>query len=70
MLHPHAKLLNGSGPTECTLISTYHHFQMDGELTEVVSIGRPLPSYKCLVLDEYQQMVCLDQIGELYIAGQ
>jgi aryl carrier-like protein len=34
-----------------------------------IPIGRPLPNYRCVILDEFMQSVVLKQQGELYIVG-
>ncbi|CAF3997586.1 unnamed protein product, partial [Rotaria sp. Silwood1] len=34
-----------------------------------IPIGRPLPNYQCLILDEFLQPVVIGQEGELFIGG-
>ncbi|CAF1470753.1 unnamed protein product, partial [Adineta ricciae] len=71
LLDPTAQLYNLYGPAECTLISTFHLLTQDDLKANNVPIGRPLPSYKCKVLDTYSQPVLLEhQIGELLIGGE
>ncbi|CAF4666490.1 unnamed protein product [Rotaria socialis] len=65
---PGCQLWNLYGPAEATIGSTY--FCIDFDFSEkVIPIGRPLPNYECLILDEFSQKVILGQEGELFIGG-
>lgn len=64
---PGLRILNTYGPTETTVIATYadcSHIQ-----NTPVPIGKPLPGYEVLILDEYQQPVPHGSHGELCISG-
>jgi acyl-CoA synthetase (AMP-forming)/AMP-acid ligase II len=68
---PNCHLWNLYGPAETTVVATFHKI----DLIEVTSdqrsipIGRPLPNYKCHVLDEFLQLVPIGEMGELFIGG-
>ncbi len=62
---PSRKLLNGYGPTECTVTATYA-WCLPGAL---VTIGKPLPGYEAAVLDEQLHQVPDGTEGELCLFG-
>ena len=39
------------GPAEAAIVSTFHQINFTSN-NIIVSIGRPLPNYKCMILDE------------------
>ena len=47
---------------------TYHYIDPTVD-TKTISIGVPMPSYQCLILDEFLQSVAIDQEGELLMSG-
>ncbi|MEV0684908.1 amino acid adenylation domain-containing protein [Nocardia sp. NPDC050378] len=62
---PHRRYLNGYGPTETTIISTY------AELTagQPITIGTPVRGTHAVVLDARLNPVAPGVTGELYLAG-
>ena len=63
------KLVNWYGPAECTVDTLYHIVTEEDIKSKSIPIGRPLPNYRCYILDEYLQTVPIGSIGELYIGG-
>lgn len=63
-------LINLYGPTECTVITTYHKITeaVSNELT-TVPIGKPLTNYECLVLSPQGNICPVNVAGELCIGG-
>ncbi|MFD3167090.1 amino acid adenylation domain-containing protein [Herpetosiphon sp. NSE202] len=61
------QLHNMYGPTETTIWSS--SYEVSGQETEQISIGRPIANTAIYILDRYQQPVPLGIAGELYIAG-
>ena len=61
------RLWNVYGPTETTVCSSAH--QMGKESSSKL-LGRPLPGYGMLILDEKMRLVPKGVIGELWISGQ
>ncbi|MGM9454234.1 Pls/PosA family non-ribosomal peptide synthetase [Legionella bozemanae] len=59
------RIINTYGPTEATIIATYAECHPDQGIT----IGKPLPGYEVLVVDEHLQEVADGEEGELCIAG-
>lgn len=59
------RIVNTYGPTEATVIATYAECHPEKEIT----IGRPLPGYEVLILDEQLHEVETGLEGELCIAG-
>ncbi|KTC92501.1 amino acid adenylation domain-containing protein [Fluoribacter dumoffii] len=59
------RILNTYGPTEATIIATYAECHPEKEIT----IGKPLPGYEVLVVNEQLQEVSEGEEGELCIGG-
>ncbi|MCW3465952.1 non-ribosomal peptide synthetase [Chitinophaga nivalis] len=67
--YPHTRLINMYGITETTVHVTYKEIT-DKEIAEnSSSIGKPIPTLSCYVLDRYQQLVPPGVPGELYVGG-
>nr|WP_277622411.1 non-ribosomal peptide synthetase [Streptomyces sp. CB03238] len=65
-----AELVNMYGPTEATVYVTHKVItEQDVKAGGAMSIGRPLPSYRVLVLDSTGAPVPVGVTGEVYIAG-
>ena len=65
---PEVRIFNLYGPAECSIVSTF------ADCTDIKDniqppIGRPLPNYSCLVLDESLCPVSIGAIGQLFIGG-
>ncbi|HEU5269095.1 MAG TPA: amino acid adenylation domain-containing protein [Jatrophihabitans sp.] len=63
---PGLRLVNGYGPTECTVISTWA--EIDGSVLPP-PIGRPTTNYRNYVLDADLNPVPVGVVGELHIGG-
>lgn len=59
------RIFNTYGPTEATVVTTFLECHPD----KPVSIGKPLPGYEVLILDENLQEVSTGVAGELCIGG-
>jgi amino acid adenylation domain-containing protein len=62
---------NHYGPTETTVGCLMNPTTSNEEilLPPIVSAGRPLPGYRCYVLDEAMRHVAVNMPGELYVGG-
>ncbi|WP_413471445.1 amino acid adenylation domain-containing protein, partial [Streptomyces sp. MB09-02B] len=68
--HPGAAVLNEYGPTETIVGCTTWRVDAPDDLTDgVLTIGRPFPNTRMLVLDAYLQPVPAGVPGELYVSG-
>ena len=64
--HPGRIMLNAYGPTEASVTTTLTELQPD----KPVTIGRPLPTYMVVILDEHDENeVPPGAVGEIGIAG-
>ncbi len=59
-------LLNGYGPTECTVMATAHPVS---RFEENIPIGRPIGNYEVLILDAAGNLMPIGVPGELCIRG-
>jgi pristinamycin I synthase-3/4 len=67
------EVYNLYGPTEATIWSNVHQLSeadVSGEATAVVTIGKPLSSYRLYVLDHCLEPRPVGVVGDLYIAGE
>lgn len=63
---PGRTILNAYGPTECSVSSTLRKLVPDSPVT----IGKPLPTYMVVILDEHEDELAADgEVGEIGIAG-
>jgi len=62
---PARRILNTYGPTETTVTATWVELSPG----EAVTIGRPLPGYKALIVDSSMRPVRSGDAGELVIGG-
>ncbi|MCR5650212.1 MAG: amino acid adenylation domain-containing protein [Lachnospiraceae bacterium] len=60
-------LINGYGPTEFTVCSSYH--VVDQEKDENIPIGRPAPNTRSLICDAAGHLLPKGFVGELCLAG-
>jgi amino acid adenylation domain-containing protein len=63
-------VLNGYGPTENTVFSTFSLVATQDGQTQLPPIGRPLGNVKAYVLDEGLHPVTVGAPGELYLGGE
>ena len=63
------QIINGYGPTEFTVCSSYHKVDQDKD-TENIPIGKPVPNTWSFVLDSRQQLLPPGIPGELCLAGR
>ncbi|CAF1294525.1 unnamed protein product [Rotaria sordida] len=62
------RIWNLYGPAETTIDCTFHLVDISAD-TQSVPIGRALPRYRCLILDDFLQAVVISQEGALYVGG-
>ncbi|HEX6402330.1 MAG TPA: Pls/PosA family non-ribosomal peptide synthetase [Pseudonocardiaceae bacterium] len=62
---PKRRILNTYGPTEATVTATCGELRADRPVT----IGRPLPTYQIVLLDDDLQPVSAGDVGEICIGG-
>ncbi|CAF1663903.1 unnamed protein product, partial [Adineta ricciae] len=62
------RIWNSYGPAEATINCTFHLLDCEDEQS-TVPIGRLLPGYRCVVIDQFLEPVFLGQEGELVVGG-
>ena len=67
--YPQTKLVNMYGITETTVHVTYQEIGVKEIVQGISSIGKPIPTLSCYILDEQKQLCAVDQEGELYVGG-
>ncbi len=66
----HAALINTYGPTEATIGTSYCHLDDHPQLRGTSQlIGTAFPGKTIYILDEFQELVLSDSIGEIYVGG-
>lgn len=68
---PNCRIINLYGPTECTINSSAHIFDINKvkDSADTISIGTPIQNTQYYILDKDEKPVTVGDIGELYIAG-
>ncbi len=66
---PDIEIVNGYGPTECTIISTLYSVPRDITPTTVLPIGPLIGATDGYVVDRYGNLASPGALGELYIGG-
>ncbi|CAF1524215.1 unnamed protein product, partial [Adineta steineri] len=62
------RIRNHYGPAEITINCACYLIDLSKSQASI-SIGRLLPNYQCLILDEFSQFVCIGHEGELLVSG-
>lgn len=60
-----ARIINGYGPTEATVYSTFKDLTSENKIT----IGKPLANIQAYILDKKHNLLPVNITGELYIGG-
>ena len=63
---PKYTVVNGYGPTECTIVATTHKIQHEDDC---LNIGKPLHNCHCYIVDNNLQLLPIGVVGELCIGG-
>lgn len=68
---PDIPLINGYGPTECTISSTVQDplAAIDPVLTTELPIGRPMANSRCYIVDDRAEPTPIGVPGELWVGG-
>jgi natural product biosynthesis luciferase-like monooxygenase protein/amino acid adenylation domain-containing protein/non-ribosomal peptide synthase protein (TIGR01720 family) len=66
---PPQRLVHAYGPTETTVLASCHDVTAVADDATTVSIGRPVSSTTCYVVDRYGDLAPLGSPGELWVGG-
>ncbi len=67
-LHPELRIVNGYGPSECTVFTSCYPVPADFD-APVIPIGRPVGDRRVYLLDRYSNPVPVGVAGELFVGG-
>ncbi|MCY7909667.1 amino acid adenylation domain-containing protein [Bacillus inaquosorum] len=65
-LQPHIRINNEYGPTENSVVSTFHPVQ---SADEQITIGKPVANHQAYILGAHHQIQPIGVPGELYVGG-
>ena len=63
------EIINGYGPTETTICTTFYKYKFSNNLNENVPIGYPIANSKIFILDKDNHISPIGVIGELCVSG-
>ncbi len=63
------EIINGYGPTETTICTTFYPYKKSNNLNENVPIGYPISNSKIFILDKDNHIAPIGVIGELCVSG-
>lgn len=66
---PPGCLVNLYGPTESTMLATFHRIGSVPDQATGLPIGKPVSNTHVYILDEYLQPVPIEVAGEIYVGG-
>ncbi len=69
-LNPNIEIINGYGPTEATICSTFYKYKYDKKETNIVPIGYPLKNNNIFILNFLDNLQPVGFSGEICIAGK
>jgi amino acid adenylation domain-containing protein len=64
------KIINGYGPAENTVFTTCLIIEKEKDITNPVSIGKPIYGTKVYLLDKNLREVKKGEVGEIYVTGE
>jgi len=68
-LLPEAKIVNGYGPSECTVVTTCYRITPQPQRLSSIPIGRPIGDRQVFLLDENLTLVPAGVAGEIFVGG-
>ncbi|MCR3761893.1 amino acid adenylation domain-containing protein, partial [Clostridium felsineum] len=68
-LNENMQIINGYGPTEATICTTFYKYIKGKDYGKIVPIGRPLNNTQIYILDKNNKLMPPGTVGELCIAG-
>lgn len=68
-INPNFEIVNGYGPTETTICTTFYKYVFSDNTNGVVPIGRPFANNKLLVVSKGSSLQPVLTPGELYVCG-
>ncbi|MGB7604816.1 MAG: amino acid adenylation domain-containing protein [Lutisporaceae bacterium] len=68
-LNEDIEIVNGYGPTEATICSTFYRVSKNEVLDKTVPIGKPVGNTSIYILNKFLKAVPVGIVGEIYISG-
>ncbi len=68
-ISPNMEIINGYGPTETTICTTFYKYQYSDNYNKNVPIGYPISNSSIFILDKNNHLLPMGAIGELCVSG-
>ena len=68
-INKNMEIVNGYGPTETTICTTFYKYKFSDNLNENVPIGFPISNSKIFILDKDNHISPIGVVGELCVSG-
>ena len=69
-LNPDIEIVNGYGPTEATICSTFYPYKYNKKETDIVPIGYPLKNNNIYILNKFNTLLPVGYPGEICVTGE
>jgi len=68
-LNNEIEIINGYGPSEATICSTFYKVNGRDAEDKYITIGKTIANNNIYILDVYKKLVPIGVVGEIYISG-
>lgn len=69
-MNPNIEIINGYGPTEATICSTFYPYKYNKNTTDIVPIGYPIKNNNVFILNKFNNLLPIGYPGEICVTGE